>query len=103
MAINIITIASCLTSTLDPMGPSIVLSKIYANSMMVFVNNRAFTSNWPQDDHVNGNGTLNMVTLDLGSFHFSPASAGMASVAQTSQDMDTQDAPSSTSVQEPIK
>ena len=63
---NIITIATCFITTTDPIGPAIILSKLYANSMMVFVNDR-ISPNRSQDDHF---GTSDMVTVHVGSLHF---------------------------------
>ena len=55
-------------------GPAIVLSKLYANSMMVFLNNRAPARRGP-DGHI----TSDVVTVPLGPLHFETAiSAGPA-------------------------
>ena len=62
---NIITIATCFIPGADPIGPAIVLSKLYANSMMVFVNDR-ISSKRSQDDHE----TSDMVTVHVGPPHF---------------------------------
>jgi hypothetical protein len=67
--VNIITIATCFITTTDPIGPAIVLSRLYANSMMVFVNDR-ISSNRSQDDHF---GTSDMATVHVGSLHFARA------------------------------
>ena len=46
-----------------PLGPAIVLSKLYANSMMVFLNDR-IPSSHGQDGHTMSN------VVSLGSLHF---------------------------------
>ena len=62
-AINLLTVAVFLmTGSADP-GPAIVLSKLYANSMMVFLNDR-IPSSHGQDGHTMSN------VVSLGSLHF---------------------------------
>jgi hypothetical protein len=62
-AINLITVILLLKRGMAALGPAIVLSKLYANSMMVFLNDRIPSSR----DH-DGHATSNVATL--GSHHF---------------------------------
>ena len=57
-------------------GPAILLSKLYANSMMVFLNNRP-PARRGRDGHV----ISDVVTVPLGSLHFETAT-GLADAAQ---------------------
>ncbi len=57
-------------------GPAVVLSKLYANSMMVFLNDRT-PALYGRDGHV----TSDVVTVPLGSLHFEIAT-GPADAAQ---------------------
>ncbi|KAF8701704.1 hypothetical protein AX14_000333, partial [Amanita brunnescens Koide BX004] len=72
-AINLLTVVVFfMTGTADP-GPAIVLSKLYANSMMVFLNDRIPSSR--HDGHAMSN------TVSLGSLHFRTV-AGSVDIAQ---------------------
>jgi len=68
--INLITVIFAILMRNDDAfyGPPIVLSKLYANSMMVFLNDRAPVRRG-LDDHV----TSDVVTVPLGSLHFETA------------------------------
>ena len=72
-AINLLTVVVFLmTGSADP-GPAIVLSKLYANSMMVFLNDRIPSSR--HDGHAMSN------AVSLGSLHFRTV-AGSVDIAQ---------------------
>ena len=63
--INLATVILFVLESYAALGPSIVLSQLYANSMMVFLNDRIPSSHY-RDDHV----TSEMVTGVLGSMRF---------------------------------
>ena len=62
VAMNLLTVILCALSPLMALGPAIVLSKLYANSMMVFVNDRIPSG---RDGR-----TMSAVVVD--SLHFAP-------------------------------
>ena len=66
-------------------GPAIVLSKLYANSMMVFLNDRVLYGH-DRDDRV----VSEMVAGTLGSIRFASA-AGPVDTAQVQLDLDEGD------------
>jgi len=67
--INLITVILFAAQMHDAIyGPAIVLSKLYANSMMVFLNDRA-----PALCGRDGHETSDVVTVPLGSLHFETA------------------------------
>ncbi|KAF8721591.1 hypothetical protein AX14_010272 [Amanita brunnescens Koide BX004] len=75
-AINLVTVILASLGSRAVYGPAIVLSKLYANSMMVFLNDRI-----PSYHGRDGQIASEMVTGALGSIHFATA-PGPADTAQ---------------------
>ncbi|KAF8348503.1 hypothetical protein F5887DRAFT_950363 [Amanita rubescens] len=68
VAVNIVTLAGSLYSTFITLSCGIVLSKIYANSMMVLVNSRISS----EDESSHGQ----VATLEIGTLRFESLAAG---------------------------
>ncbi|KAF8350400.1 hypothetical protein F5887DRAFT_1208489 [Amanita rubescens] len=66
--VNLITVIFIVWVLDTIYGPAIVLSKLYANSMMVFLNDRA-----PAFRGLDSNATLDVVTVPFGPLHFETA------------------------------
>ena len=65
VAINLLTVLLCILTGPAALGPAIVLSKLYANSMMVLVNDRIPSGHGRDGRTMSGTGTV-----ALGSLHF---------------------------------
>ncbi|KAF8734719.1 hypothetical protein AX14_003056 [Amanita brunnescens Koide BX004] len=95
VAINLLTVLLLVLKGNAALGPAIVLSKLYANSMMVFVNDRI-----PSSHGRHGHALSNTVTVPLTLLHFATVVGEEATTQeQPAQEGDCDDENSSTSRQ----
>jgi hypothetical protein len=93
VAINLLTVLLLVLKGNAALGPAIVLSKLYANSMMVFVNDRI-----PSSHGRHGHALSNTVTVPLTSLHFATVVGEEATTqGQPAQEGDCDDENSSMS------
>lgn len=86
---NLVTVILFTQGSPAAYGPAIVLSKLYANSMMVLLNDRI-----PSGHGYGGQAVAQMVTKPLGSIHFA-TTPGLADTAQEQIPLEGADASSS--------